>query len=333
MFGAAWPAKYETLLAARYQPRASHWAGYCHQWAAGSLDRELARLADSTGGIVCKDISFTLPELHELITAFYIEHGDTLGFMRVADEIQTQIRNETGIDPLPASEFHRRMHLSLSQDQGVVLNIGLKGQVWNYPIYSATSNYRRVSIQEYDGPILDPAVFTETPLLAEYRRVYTALKNEALATDDAVRMAPAQALRFLSQAKTLFQQLKPNFYPGLEILETETQATHAGVSSFASGDEKSATANFSYVMVVRTEGRGVVTGTWRTPIARETLLGSFFNGNGRPGTMWFPKPLASLQALDMSAPVARGSVSPKQELAIRALVNMLQACRPVAGAR
>lgn len=127
-----------------FNPDAEGWEGVCDQWSGASLEKELSNLLTNMDPIYCEGITINPSEVRELFTAFYNhkKHSEFLG-VRNRDKsnarIVGQLENFLGVDDLPADLFHTKVYETLSADKGFVMDLSNSTDVWNQPVYEASS--------------------------------------------------------------------------------------------------------------------------------------------------------------------------------------------------
>lgn len=130
-----------------YVPSAPQWEGFCHQWAAGALDPQMARILEADHDVVCQGVFLSQGEIRELVTAFYTARGDEYAGTKGDEPLDPEVvlaRSELGTDELPAYRFHEMLYDNLRKDRGVIASISPPPQVWNFPIYGTQSVSRDI---------------------------------------------------------------------------------------------------------------------------------------------------------------------------------------------
>ncbi len=128
-----------------FDPDVESWWGVCQQWSGAALDPKVEQFLSSTQGVVCRGTVLTQAEIKELITAFY--HPVEISF-KGAHNIDPYTENNAvamgvlGSNPLSAADFHHMIFDYLRAGRGVVINRMPGPQVWNQPVYKASSNSR-----------------------------------------------------------------------------------------------------------------------------------------------------------------------------------------------
>lgn len=336
LYGARWP-NLQDFYASYHRQGAERFEGKCHQWTAGAHDVALQNLITQTGGIQCGDVTFSIPELRELVTAFYTPRARRHDFgtqPHRTNQIRF-IRNEIGVDVISAVTFHKEIHRSLRAHEGVGMDIGPEGQIWNYPVFRMESTLNRISVSEHRGIPLPPVVIS-AGARSEYENVYNLLKTYGTRTDELQDMDMGRTQAYVNQAKNFFNQVKAYADQSVEVYRVRSVVHHTGVSRFASGSQETKRKIFEYFLVARrTGGNGLdyIDGAWISPVSEQGGLSHFLSSDdGRPARLWFPAPLASLNPVDqLLVPGSFDSksselVSPERP-ALQALVTMLQRCQ------
>jgi hypothetical protein len=140
-----------------YNPDAEYWEGKCHQWAAAANDDKIKTLlekVDKEQGIMCGEQIYTPGDLRELITASYRSrhqsfHGDRANKKSLHLELNHLMREQFfGEDDFPPHVFHEVLSSHLKKNQGGVLDLDPKIQVWNHPVFQMKGFITSLDLKE-----------------------------------------------------------------------------------------------------------------------------------------------------------------------------------------
>jgi|GEM_PF-2592573 len=173
-----------------HNPNAEYWEGHCNQWSAGALDPEVNQFISKTKGVICDSVFISEGELKELFTLFYSDYVPKFvaGNRTITNfnEDSMLLRSHLGLDDLSAQEFHSNVHRYLKRAKGIVIEVSANNEVWNQPLYRATSRNVNAShnpaILSKISPLIPANLFESTEIkdqgiLEEYQRIESDLKD------------------------------------------------------------------------------------------------------------------------------------------------------------
>lgn len=173
-----------------HNPKAQYWEGYCNQWSAGSLDPQVNQFISSTKGVICDSIFISEGELKELFTLFYSTYTPKFvaGSRTRVDfnENSDWLRSNLGLDDLAAHDFHNNVHRYLKRGKGIVIEVSANSEIWNQPLYQATSTSTHVSQTPANltkmaplipADLLESDQINDKGILEEYQKIESDLRD------------------------------------------------------------------------------------------------------------------------------------------------------------
>jgi hypothetical protein len=183
------------------------WEGFCDGWSAwAGGDPALVELTEHMSDLSCQGVFLSKGEIRELITAFYPsetevdEKGNSLAwgphYRAAVDPRIVSVRNAIGIDSLSAVFVDQTLYKYLKENHGLVFDIHAPPQIWNYPVYAASSRTVEVDASglrllppldatdfTLRGPGTGDAAKVATNLLATYNWAHKALQTYTYTID------------------------------------------------------------------------------------------------------------------------------------------------------
>lgn len=306
------------LDSSMYVPTAPSWEGFCHQWAAGALDPQMARILEADHDVVCQGIYLSQGEIRELVTAFYTARGDEYIGTKSDQPLDPEVvlaRSELGTDELPAHQFHQMLYRNLRQDRGVVASISPPPQVWNFPVYGVQSVSRDLDarylteIKPLPAYLFQPLSGNgqDATLLRAYQDVekalysYTVDPRATAAREDEARRAYDGASQLgigwdqggdelqslLSLRRGIYQAIEGEVSAGRIGMDPDYQVRYVSTridfgyeAPYASGEDIERSEKVAYLLITRKGETQPRDSLWMTPPQM------------RPQFMWVPRMLS-----------------------------------------